>query len=381
MKTLLLVLCTTLLCCESGPAVEVTYNDTVISNFLDYCFASNNTVKKMTDSKAQLTIVEDDGDWIVINNGTTDLLLFSINLTDCKGYNSNTVVYAEQIIIDCIIILSAACTIILHLCFKTLQNDFGVLVVTMSFFVLMLHICTLTLNQYQFMYKVNDRGYICAVMEYSRMTFVTIYHTTTVMIHFHFAFLMYNTHKLRPVESDINASLLCKYLTLISLLTTGIMSPIITCDVMFSRLFFDTEEGYCAIKFDEDNATWQALSILIFVLVVAQILVFGIGMILYLMVSRSFCELKRTDVKVCLALVSTAGLSDVLFMISFFLIKDHSTSIPLLLTAIGTAVEHLLLLVTLCKKAITSSSVNISSCKNSCLRGCVYIKCKINVLP
>ena len=35
------------------------------------------------------------------------------------------------------------------------------------------------------------------------------------------------------------------------------------------------------------------------------------------MVNRSFCELKRTDVKVCLALVSTSGLNGVL-------IKDHS---------------------------------------------------------
>ena len=75
MVSLLLALCTAMLSCESGLAVEVTYNITVISNPLDYCFASNNTVKKMTDSKAQLTILQDDGDWIVINNSTTDLLL------------------------------------------------------------------------------------------------------------------------------------------------------------------------------------------------------------------------------------------------------------------------------------------------------------------
>ena len=74
---------------------------------------------------------------------------------------------------------------------------------------------------------------------------------------------------------------------------------------------------------------------------------FGIGMTLYLMVNRSFCELKRTDVKVCLALdqVSTYGLSGVLFIISFFLSKDHSTSIPLLLASIGAVLEQLLLFV------------------------------------
>ena len=384
MRTLLLVLCTALLSCDSGLAVQVTYNDTVISNPLDYCFVNNNTVREKTDSKAQQTIVEDDGDWIVINNGTTDLLLLSTNITDCEVYNPNIIVYAAQVIIDCVIILAAVCTIILHLFFKTLRNDFGVLVMTMSFFVLMLHICTLTLNQYQFMYKVNNRKFICAVLEHSRITLLIIYHTTTVMIHFHFVFLMYNTHKLRPVESDISASLLCKYFTFICLLTTSIMSPIITSDVMFSKIFFATEEGYCAIKFGKDNITFQILSVVLPLMVVAQILMFGIGMTLYLMANKSSCELKRTDVKVCLALVSTAGLSGVLFIISFFLSKDHSTSVPLLLASIGAVMEQLLLLITLCKKAITSNDIKIGSCKNSCLQECVHIKndlCKINVLP
>ena len=384
MRSLLLVVCTTLLSCVSGLAVKVTYNVTLISNSLDYCFVNNNTVRKKTDSKAQLTTVEDDGDWIVINNGTTDLLLLSTNITDCKVYNPNIIVFAAQIIVDCVIILSAACTIFLHLLFKTLRNDFGVLVMTMSFFVIMLHICSLTLNQYQFMYKVNNRRFICAMLEHSRMTLLIIYHTTTVMIHFHFVFLMYNTHKLRPVESDINASLLCKYFTFICFLTTGIMSPIITSDVIFSNLFFTTEEGYCAIKFEKENTTFKILSVVLPLMVVAQMFMFGIGIILYLMVNRSSCELKRTDVKVCLALVSTAGLSSVLFIISFFSIKDHSTSIPLLLASIGAVMEQLLLLITLCKKAIISSAVKINSCKNSCLQGCVHINsdlCKINVLP
>ena len=60
----LLVLCTAL-SFNSGlvqAEEEMTYNDTVISNPLGYCFASNNTVGKKADSKAQLTIVEDDGD-------------------------------------------------------------------------------------------------------------------------------------------------------------------------------------------------------------------------------------------------------------------------------------------------------------------------------
>ena len=41
-------------------------------------------------------------------------------------------------------------------------------------------------------------------MQYTGMIFLFIYETAAITIHFHFAFLMYNTYKLRPVESDIN---------------------------------------------------------------------------------------------------------------------------------------------------------------------------------
>ena len=92
------------------------------------------------------------------------------------------------------------------------------------------------------------------------------------------------------------------------------------------------------------------------------------------MVSRkSFCEFKRTDVKVCLALASTSGLSAVLFLISHFLINDHSTSIPLLLTSIGTVAEQLLLLIIPCKKVISLRSEEIRICMSPYLCGCVHM--------
>ena len=42
---------------------------------------------------------------------------------------------------------------------------------------------------------------------------------------------------------------------------------------MFSKIFFATEEGYCAIKFGKDNTTFQILSVVLSVMVVAQILI------------------------------------------------------------------------------------------------------------
>ena len=235
-----------------------------------------NTVRDKADSKTQLTIVEDDGDWIVINNGTTDLCLLSTNITDCEVYNPSIVLYAVQTVIDCIIIISAASTITLHLCLKSLRNDFGVLVMMMCFFVILMRVVTLTRYQYQFTHKVNDQRYICAVMIYAKLIFVFFYHSTVITIYFYFTFLMYNTHKLKAVKSDVNTKLLCKYFAFIILLTICIMSPIITRDVMFT---FDTDGGYCAITV-EDNTTSHIVSILIILVVLAQMAMFGIGMIL-----------------------------------------------------------------------------------------------------
>ena len=185
MRSLLLVVCTALLSCDSGLTVEVTYNDTVISNPLDYCFVNNNTVREKTDYKIQLTILEDNGDWIVINNGTTDLLLLPTNVTDCEVYNPSIVLYAVQTVIECIIILSATSTITLHLCLKSLRNDFGVLVMMMCFFVIVMRIIILAQYQYQYIHKVKNQGCICVVVIYIRLIFVILYHSTVIDIYFH----------------------------------------------------------------------------------------------------------------------------------------------------------------------------------------------------
>ena len=190
MWTLLLVVCTVSLSCDSGLSVEVKYNVTVMSNPLDYCFASNNTVREKTDSKTQLMIVEDDGDWIVINNGTKDLLLLSTNITDCEVYNPSIVLYTLLTVIECIIILSAASTITLHFCLNSLRNDFGVLVMIMCFFVILTRVVMLARYQYQFTHKANKQGYICAVMIYTKLIFVFFYRSTVITIHYHFTFLM-----------------------------------------------------------------------------------------------------------------------------------------------------------------------------------------------
>ena len=42
----------------------------------------------------------------------------------------------------------------------------------------------------------------------------------------------------------------------------SVMSSIITSDVVLTKTFFATEEGYCAMKVDEDNTTSKILTAL-----------------------------------------------------------------------------------------------------------------------
>ena len=111
LKSLLMVLYyqlytfTALIDLDSGLAEKVInkLNFTVISNPLDYCIATNYTIK------AELIVVKDNGDWMMINNGTTNLILFPTNITDCEGYNPNIIIYAAQNIIGCVVILLFSC--------------------------------------------------------------------------------------------------------------------------------------------------------------------------------------------------------------------------------------------------------------------------------
>jgi len=325
------------------------------------------------DAGVQLTIVDDSEDWLVVTNGTDLLFLPTNNLSDCEDnvYNPNIVIFAVQTPMNCIIILSAVCIIFLHLCLKDLRNEFGVLVVIMCFFVVLTNVAVIVHGWYQFIHKVNNMGNICAVIVYTRLTFAFCYHSTVITIYLHFAYLMYNTYKLRAVGPNLNGKLICKYIAFIVLLTTTCMSLLITCDAMSNRTAFVTVDGYCVNKVDDNTNvfSWVFLVTLLF-LIAAQTIMFSIGMILYFVVSRDFCAFKTTDVRVCLALISTSGLHAVLFVIFYFVINlDHSTS--KLFTTIGALVEQLILLMMLLKKAVTSNSSQNRSCKKSRVYACM----------
>ena len=324
----------------------------------EHCIVNESTVRRKSDNR-DLTIVNDTGEWLVASDGN-DFFILTTNGSRCEddNYNPNIIIYAVKTVMNCIIFISAACTIALHLYLRNLRTEFGVLVIIVCFFVLVLYVATFIHNRYQFTHEVNDNGSICAVFVYVKGILVFFYHSTVITIFFHFTYLMYSTLKLRSKKPNFDIHLTCKYIAVIISLTTVCALIIMPYDIVVSRNAFATKNGYCAIDF-EDNSEGSLfiLVILLSLAIAVQLVLFAFGMILYLLVTRNSCEFKTIDFKVCLALISTSGLNTVLFLTSYFLVQ--STGIPFLLSSVGTLVEQLILLIISSVKvtrAVTSNS-------------------------
>ena len=332
--------------------MDINTTETVLVNSSDCCFVNSYTVRRKTDNM-QFTIVKDTDDCLVATDGT-GLFRIPNNVMDCTNYicSPKLVIYAVQTTMNCIIVLSATCTVALHLCFKVLRTEFGILVIIFCSDLLVAYAVSFFHHTFQFTHKVNDSGTVCAVLVYMRVTFTFIYHSTVITIFFHFTYLMYNTYKLRSVGPNLDTNLICKYITFIVSLTTIYMLLLVPYDVMVSRTAFTTTHGYCATEFeDKTKGSWLALIVLLLIIIVVQMVMFGLGVALYFLASRNLCEFRTIDVGVCLMLVSTSGLGAVMFVMSYFFATNDSTCIPFLLTSVGTLVQQLILLIMLLKKS------------------------------
>ena len=339
---------------SSVRSIEVT-NDTQADLELliqtDYCYVNNCTVRRRHDG-TNLTIVNDTGDWLVVSNDgefEVELFLLPTNISDCKDdfYSPDIVIYAVQTVINCITLLLACGTIFLHLHFKRLQTVFGMLITILCFFVAMGYVVIFVHNRYQYTHKVNDSSGVCAMLLYVRGTFIFLYHSTVVTVFYHFTKLMYNTYKVRSVPCKFDAKLFCKYITFIVSLTMVCALLIVPYDLSVTRNTFATADGYCEIEF-EDHVTesFYIYITLLSLIIAAQMIIFSLGLILYFLSNKNFCEFKTINIRVCLALISTSGLNTLLFLMSYSL--SGSTHIPILLSSIATVLEQFVLLMIFC---------------------------------
>ena len=194
-------------------------------NQLEYCILNDSVIQKKTGD-GLLIIINDTGGWLLVTNGS-NVFVFPSNGPNCEddAYNPDIVIYALQTSIYAVIFLVTTCIIVLHLYLKELRTVFGILTIMLCFFFNMEHVVAFVHNRYQFTHKINDAGVVCAVLAYTRGILNLLSQFTRLTILFHFAYLMYNTYRIRSEKFSRNNKLILKYVTFI-ISTTTIYSAI-----------------------------------------------------------------------------------------------------------------------------------------------------------
>ena len=312
-------------------------------NQLEYCIVNDSAIRKNTGD-VLLIITNDTEGWLVVTNGS-NLFIFPSNGSDCEDdtYNPDIVVYAIQTSLYTIIFLVAACIIGLHLHFKDLQTVFGILTILFCFFLNADTLVTFVHNRYQFTHKVNA-GAVCVVFIYMRTILNYLGQFTRLTILFQFAYLMYGAYRVRSERFSTNNKLILKYVIFIISMTTIYSVFSIVFDLAGTRSAFSRDNGYCATEFHSEDASFVIFFIQLASTFVMQVVVFAIGMILYL-VNKKSCEFWSVDTRVCLTLGSTAGLNT--FLLAVVTLAGGGFNIAFLSSSIGTCVQMSILLVIL----------------------------------
>jgi len=320
-------------------------------NQLEYCIVNDSAIRKKTGDVLLIIINETEG-WLVVTNGS-NLFMLPSNGSDCEDdmYNPDIVGYAIQTSIYAIIFLVATCIIALHLHFKELQTVFGILSIFFCFFLNVDTLLAFVHNRYQFTHKVNT-GAVCAVFIYMRVSLNFFTQFTRLTILFQFTYLMYDAYRVRSERFSTNNKLILvlKYVIFIISMTTIYSVIGIVFNLAGTRSAFNRDNGYCATDFHSKDASVVMLFVQLASIFVMQVVVFAIGMVLYL-VNKKSCEFWSVDARVYLTLGSTAGLNT--FLLAVVKLAGGGFIIAFLSTSIGTCVQISILLIIL----LTSTKV------------------------
>ena len=327
--------------CCAIQSVDLMNEDQIEKLNESECCVFNESVLQKVDGTL-LDIVNDTGDWLLSTDGIT-LFACPTNGSYCEedDYKPDIVLYAVQTSIYCINFLFASFTIALHLYFKELRTVFGVLITMFCFFLNVLYVITFVHNRYQFTHTV-DGGTVCAMFIYARSVMIFFRHSTKFTILFHFMCLMYNSYQARSGGPTFDKVLMLKYLIFICSLTTIYTLVIVPYDVTAPRDGFKTMGGYCAVGFADGAGVFifiGQLALLAFV----ELIIFSIGMGFYFVVNKRCCAFKSNDIRVSFVLVSTAGISRVLFLTYFAL--SGSAEYAFVASSLGTTLEQSILFI------------------------------------
>ena len=347
--------------------VHAVYGNEIITtmellNHSEYCVANDSVIRRRVGDDMMM-VLNDTGDWLVVTNGSNLFVFPSNGTADCEEsvYRPNIVIYAVQTSMYSINFILATCTICLHLYFKELQTVFGVLVTSFCFILNVDHVITMVHNRYQYTHQVNNGGDICATLIYMRGVMTFLYHTAKFTILFHFTYLMYKSYRARSGGSKLDKKLICKYFIFIVSLTTVYTLIAVPYDLAAPRGAFETEGSYCSIDFLDSDLSAIIFIVEICLISIVELATFGIGIALYFLINKRCCELKSSDIRVCVILVSTAGLNRIAFIIFLESSVSYLKNVAYIVSSIATFVEQsALLIIFLTSKKVKSAISSIT---------------------
>jgi len=319
-------------------------------NESQYCFVSD-CVIQIHESNVLLNVVNistvHENQVIIAGNSS---LLYSANPngTKCLLQENDTNRRLDSFLIVAIsflfIVVLSAINIILHLLIKELRNVMGILIVWFCVATAVTSLLVILRAIYTYLHQVNEDTGICAAFNYLIPIFVYARELTRAMILFHFAYLMYRSHKVKGKLFAANEKwLLYKYQIAIIILTLVGCITLIPYDAAASKNGFDTDNGYCTGVPVLKGYYSIVLTTQLVVLLITQNIIFAVGIVLYFKAKRRCCGKITKDFRVAIALSATTGIAVAIYNI--FFVAGASSEVILSATNASTIIEQIVFLV------------------------------------
>ena len=334
-------------------------------NTSQYCFVDDNAIRVDLDTATLLNIINSsEGVILAMAVGNNSIIFIApLNGSRCMDHNDEddrqllTTLYIIRMIMLSITILLAIANITLHLVVKDLLTISGILVLILCTNVILFTVISIGIitNNYNGNITVT-----CVVLINFSYALAFIYQATKLSILYEFAYLMYQSYKLKHKQKESIRARVLKYLIFIIGSSIVCILLALAIDVTVNGTIYSDKERYCQV---EHNYTFLFVKVvhgMLGMFIILHFITFAVGLRLYFLVSKK-CAMKSTDLRVTTALVATVGISAVLLII--LTIAKVPQSIRSTIVNAGTLIEQLVLVVLF----LSSKKVKLV-CKTACTK-------------
>ena len=332
--------------CDSSMDVDnkTYYNGPVIElQRKSYCFVNECTIR-IKESDVLLNVINDTEGWLIVTNTTSLFTVVNDIMNSCSidtGTNSSQVdtLSIIRIIIDCIGVIGAIATVIIHLMYKELRTVAGILIIIMSIAISCTLIVDLIWNamaNYHQIIKITTGS--CLTFAYLGIISLTIYEATKTTVLIHFSYFMYRSYKLLGGQENVRSSL-CKYITFIIGASMVICTTIITVDLTVNKRVYVTSDGQCSnfVWAGKENAFSRYNILLVASLLtwlIVQVILVLIGLLLYILTARRLLAVSTSrNLRIFIILAATIDLNIIIFVI-LLVTQVYQRIVILIITAV-----------------------------------------------